>query len=352
MDGASRRWCAVASVSLGQESPDGALCSNQVQSSAGQPSLVLVHKNSSFSGGGGRGSNRGQGANGGFSDARYSKQLHRFVIGCDAMRFTVRDFSAAHTKLFLLHFVFHCAARVYAILAGQLLVTAASICLFGTNPELASWMHRPGLGAAVPIASLIMSTVAWIIMCVSTEARRASPVKWQILALFTLGEALSVGFVSSFYQFRSVVSAMMATALATTGISLYTVYNKNSKFDLSQWGATLSSFGLIFVVYGLIQILQMVGVLPAGFLPYNDMAYGLIGATLFSCYLAYHTKLIVAGKNSKYQMNEKDYIFGASTFVVVKIARSLLVGMTRRPNSKRSLLTFALHLFSISFLAQ
>lgn len=213
-------------------------------------------------------------------------------------------------------------------------------------------MHRPGLGAAVPIASLIMSTVAWVIMCVSTEARRASPVKWQILALFTIGEALSVGFVSSFYQFRSVVSAMMATALATTGISLYTVYNKNSKFDLSQWGATLSSFGLIFVVYGLIQILQMVGVLPAGFLPYNDMAYGLIGATLFSCYLAYHTKLIVAGKNSKYQMNEKDYIFGASTFVVVKIARSLLVGMTRRPSSIRALLTFALHLFSISFLAQ
>ena len=59
-------------------------------------------------------------------------------------------------------------------------------------------------------------------------------------------------------------------------------------------------------------MLQYSGVLPAGFLPYNDALYGLVGATLFSFYLAYHTKLIVAGKHTKYQMNEKDYVFGAS----------------------------------------
>lgn len=76
------------------------------------------------------------------------------------------------------------------------------------------------------------------------------------------------------------------------------------------------SCGLIFLVYGVIQLLQITGVLPAGFLPYSDAIYGLVGACLFSFYLAYHTKLIVAGKHTKYQMNEKDYIFGASTFYV------------------------------------
>ena len=39
--------------------------------------------------------------------------------------------------------------------------------------------------------------------------------------------------------------------------------------------------------------------------------YSACGATLFSFYLAHHTKLIVAGKHSKYQMNEKDYVYGA-----------------------------------------
>ena len=55
-------------------------------------------------------------------------------------------------------------------------------------------------------------------------------------------------------------------------------------------------------------------IFPPDFLPYNDMLYGLFGATLFSFYLAYHTKLIVGGKKSKYQMNEQDYVFGASKY--------------------------------------
>jgi FtsH-binding integral membrane protein len=67
------------------------------------------------------------------------------------------------------------------------------------------------------------------------------------------------------------------------------------------------------LVYGLLHVLQAFGVLPAGFLPYNNMLYGLAGACLFSFYLAYHTKLIVAGKHAKYQMNETDYVFGAMT---------------------------------------
>jgi FtsH-binding integral membrane protein len=68
---------------------------------------------------------------------------------------------------------------------------------------------------------------------------------------------------------------------------------------------------MIFLVYGLIHLLELFGVLPEGFLPYKDSLYSFFGACLFSFFLAYHTKLIVAGKHTKYQMNEKDYVFGA-----------------------------------------
>ena len=102
-------------------------------------------------------------------------------------------------------------------------------------------MRSPGLGAMVPALSLLLSTVSWIIMCMSTNARRKSPFKWNLLALFTLGEALSVGFISSFYKFRSVCSAMLTTAVATTAVSLYTAKQRNPKYDLSQWGASISS---------------------------------------------------------------------------------------------------------------
>lgn len=103
----------------------------------------------------------------------------------------------------------------------------------------------------------------------------------------------------------------MATATAVAGISLYTAFNRNSKYDLSTWGAGLSSAGLIFCVYGLLTLCQSVGWLPEGFLPYHETLYAFCGAALFSGYLAYHTKLIVSGKHTKYQMNEKDYVFGA-----------------------------------------
>lgn len=202
-------------------------------------------------------------------------------------------------------------ARVYLILTGQLAVTSLSVVIFGTKPQLSSWVLDRG--QAVVGSSLALSTFAWMFICLSPRARREAPMKWNLLALFTIGEAISVGFISSMYKFTAVISAMSATAAATMAITIYTFLNNNPKRDLSQWGSGLASFGMIFLVYGIIHLLEIFGVLPRGFLPYNDAIFSILGATLFSLYLAHHTRLIVAGKHTKYQMNEKDYVYGAMT---------------------------------------
>jgi len=203
-------------------------------------------------------------------------------------------------------------ARVYAILSIQLVVTASSCLAFSLIPNLAASMRTPGSSAAiVPMISLVLSSICWYWMCLSPTVRRESPKKWTLLTLFTLGEAISVGFLSSFYKLSSVVSAMGATALATGAISLYTILQKNPYYDLTQWGAGLSACGVIFLVYGLLGLLQMTGVLPSGFLPYTDMAYSMIGSCLFAMYLAYHTRLVVGGKHAKFCMSDKDYVFAA-----------------------------------------
>ena len=205
-------------------------------------------------------------------------------------------------------------ARVYAILAGQLLVTAGSIYMFGTNDWASQLIRKPGkLGAAVPAVSLLLSTVSWFVMAEWPTARRASPLKWQLLTLFTLGESIAAGFLTSFFKFPSVVTAMMATVVAVVSIAVYTITQPDSRYDLSQWGAGLTSAGLIFLFLGLIQLLEVCGVLPKGFLPITEKAYCFFGATLFTIYLAHHTRMVVAGKHTKYQMNEKDYVFGALT---------------------------------------
>lgn len=68
---------------------------------------------------------------------------------------------------------------------------------------------------------------------------------------------------------------------------------------------------MVFLLYGIVHVLELFGVLPQGFLPYTEAIYCSLGAGLFSLYLAHHTRLIVSGKSAKYQMNEKDYILGA-----------------------------------------
>jgi len=104
---------------------------------------------------------------------------------------------------------------------------------------------------------------------------------------------------------------MGTTAIATLAVSLYTIHQTNPKRDLSQIGASLSSWSMILLSYLMIGILQRSGILPSTFLPFSDMLYSGLAACLFSAYLAYHTKLIVAGKHSKYQLNDKDYVLGA-----------------------------------------
>jgi FtsH-binding integral membrane protein len=195
--------------------------------------------------------------------------------------------------------------RVYAILSAQLAVTALSVFWFGTHPEWARSMMQSS-GRVVPMLSLAISTISAMWISISPSARRSSPLKWQLLALFTIGEAISVGFISSFYQLKSVVSAMSATAAATLSVTMYSFLNQNPKYDLSQWGQGLASLATIFIIYGLINLFA-----PAGFLPFTEGVYSFFGAALFSAFLAYDTRLIVGGKHSKYQMNEKDYVWGA-----------------------------------------
>mmetsp|Transcript_7259 Transcript_7259/g.20156 ORF Transcript_7259/g.20156 Transcript_7259/m.20156 type:complete len:185 (+) Transcript_7259:1-555(+) len=159
--------------------------------------------------------------------------------------------------------------------------------------------------------SLAASMISAIWISASPKARRSSPLKWQLITLFTIGEAITVGILSSFYQLKSVISAMSATAAPTLSVTMYTMMNNNPKYDLSQWGQGIFSLLTIFIIYGFINLLERFGVLPQGFLPFSEGIYSFFGAALFSLFLAYDTRLIVGGKHTKYQMNEKDYVYGA-----------------------------------------
>ena len=147
--------------------------------------------------------------------------------------------------------------------------------------------------AAIPGASLVLSTIAWYTMSKSASARR-NVMGWGLLTLFTACEAVSVAFITSFFKFHSVVKTMGITALATAVVGLYTILNRNPRYDFSQWGHSISSCGMVILSFGIEHLLELVGVLPKGFMPYSDFWYSAASACLFCAYLAYHTRLIVA----------------------------------------------------------
>jgi FtsH-binding integral membrane protein len=203
-------------------------------------------------------------------------------------------------------------ARVYAILSVQLIFTAGVCLLFGLYPPLTNISAiNPATGqytnslVMIPLGGIFLSTIAWFRMAASPQARQKSPNKWWWMSIFTLGEAMSLGCLSSLYKLSSVISAMGATAIATIAVSAYTIMQNNSKYDLSRWGATLSSWAMILLVYMVIGLAQQLKWIPFQIIPYTDMASSIFGACLFSLFLAHHTKLIVGGKHAKYRMNEK-----------------------------------------------
>lgn len=73
-------------------------------------------------------------------------------------------------------------------------------------------------------------------------------------------------------------------------------------------------------------------------IPFINAVYPAAGAILFSLYLAYHTRLIVSGKNNEYRMNEKDYVLGAMTLYldVINIFLKLLEIFGRASDDKKN----------------
>jgi len=200
-------------------------------------------------------------------------------------------------------------ARVYGILSLQLLVTMATVIFFGLNPNIPLWFVINPLGKIFYYASILGSILSIFVVTFNQNARRASPSKWIWLSVFTVCESLLVGSTTALmYSFRTVVAALVATATATASIGLYTHKQQNPRFDLTQWGVGLSSALFVFILFGLFARL--------GWLPWKEALMGGGGSVLFCFFLAYDMRLIVSGKNNKYRMNEKDYVFGAMALYV------------------------------------
>lgn len=187
--------------------------------------------------------------------------------------------------------------KVYGILMCQLLITGGIIAtLMFYQPVREYCMYN-----VWPFYTCLGVTIVSIIVLACCESvRRKAPMNFIILGLFTLCEGFLLGIVASRYDTEAVLIAVGITCGVTFAL---TVFAFQTKIDFTMCGGGLFAVLIIFIIAGFIM----------AFLPqtkWTMIAYGGIGALIFSLYIVYDTQLMLGGKH-KYSLSPEEYVFAA-----------------------------------------
>uniref|UniRef100_A0A668AM97 Protein lifeguard 2 n=1 Tax=Myripristis murdjan TaxID=586833 RepID=A0A668AM97_9TELE len=125
-----------------------------------------------------------------------------------------------------------------------------------------------------------------------------------IVALFTFciiqHKQLFASSSASFYNTKSVLLCLGITALVCLSV---TIFSFQTKIDFT------SCQGVLFVlcVVMLLCAITLSIVVPFGYVPWLHAIYAVMGAILFTLFLAFDTQLLIG--NKRYTMSPEEYIF-------------------------------------------
>lgn len=191
--------------------------------------------------------------------------------------------------------------KVYSILTAQLLLTVIVAAPLQTMSP--AWLMANQWLCLVSMAATVGIVCA--MTCVP-KLFKEFPTNYILLFVFTLFEAVLVGFVSAAYTAGSVVVCALATVFIFLGM---TVYAWNTKSDFTGMGPYLFAALLSLIGFGLvISLLSMFGIN----IPGANLLYGFCGVLIFTFYIVFDTQLIVGEYHGhKHQFGIDDYVFAA-----------------------------------------
>ncbi|GLD64340.1 protein lifeguard 2-like isoform X1 [Lates japonicus] len=169
--------------------------------------------------------------------------------------------------------------KVYAILMVQLLVTVAVVGLF---------------------TFCLIFLITYIALSCCGDLRRQFPWNIILLVLFTLSMAFMMGFVSSFYNTKSVALCLGITALVCLSV---TIFSFQSKVDVTSCQGVLFSLCMVMLLCAITISI----VVPFGYVPWLHAVYAVAGAILFTLFLAFDTQMLLG--NKRYAISPEEYIF-------------------------------------------
>ncbi|XP_040060136.1 fas apoptotic inhibitory molecule 2b isoform X1 [Gasterosteus aculeatus] len=187
--------------------------------------------------------------------------------------------------------------KVYSILMVQLLVTVAIVALFTFCAPVRFFIQtHPGLY----MASYLVFFATYIALSCCGELRRQFPWNIILLVLFTLSMASMMGFVSSFYNTKSVVLCLGITAVVCLSV---TIFSFQSKIDVTSCQGVLFSLCVVMLLCSITFSI----VVPFGYVPWLHATYAVLGAIMFTLFLAFDTQLLLG--NKRYSLSPEEYVF-------------------------------------------
>ena len=167
--------------------------------------------------------------------------------------------------------------KVYAILTVQLLLTAAlsSVSFFSTGYrnwiQSNSWLMWVSLFGAIGF------------MLLTFWKRKSYPMNLLFLGGFTGLEAYSISVITSFYESRIVLQALIITLGIFVALTLFAC---QSKYDFTSWMPYLFGALWVLIIFGF-----MAAFFPGG--KTIELVYGGVAALIFSGYILVDTQLVM-----------------------------------------------------------
>jgi len=204
--------------------------------------------------------------------------------------------------------------KVYAILTVQLLATAllSSVSFFSNSYkqwiQTNQWMMWISLFGAIGFLLLTF------------RKRKSYPANLVFLSGFTALEAYSVSVITSFYDSRIVLEALIFTLGIFVALTLFAC---QTKYDFTHWMPYLFGALWVLILFGFM----------AAFFPANsgvELGYGVIASLIFSAYILVDTQLVM-----RHYHVEEEIAAAVSLYLdVINLFLSILRILNSQQNSR------------------
>jgi FtsH-binding integral membrane protein len=167
--------------------------------------------------------------------------------------------------------------KVYSILTVQLLATAAASSVSFFSPGYKSWIQSNQWMLWLSLFGSIG------FMLLTYWKRKSYPTNLIFLAGFTALEAYTISVITSFYDSKIVLEALIFTLGIFIALTLFAC---QTKYDFTSWMPYL---------FGALWVLILFGFMSA-FFPHSstvELGYGVVAALIFSGYILVDTQLVM-----------------------------------------------------------